>query len=98
VALAESSSDPCVTIAPDNRIVWPARSRAALEYKVLSLEGLNGLPVDHKFPSRDERDAFGISESIPVQEVEIMPTYILLSSLTPEGSQTLHKTPTGSTQ
>ena len=31
--------------------------------------------------------------NFPAQEVEIMPTYILLSSLTPEGSQTLHKDP-----
>jgi hypothetical protein len=32
---------------------------------------------------RDERDAFGVAKTSPVQEVEIMPTY---------------KTPTGSTQ
>jgi uncharacterized protein with GYD domain len=42
---------------------------------------------------RNEQDAFGVAKASQFQEVEIMPTYILLSSLTPEGSQTLHKDP-----
>jgi uncharacterized protein with GYD domain len=37
----------------------------------------------------DEREALDLA----TQEVETMPTYILLSSLTPEGSKTLHKDP-----